>query len=269
MDSTETSAQELVRYEVDAGVAVVTLNRPDRLNALTDQMMDELLPAVFQRANDDPLVRVIVLTGAGSNFCSGGDVQQRITAVQQRLRETITDRQHDLGEFVIPLLKAEKPNIAAVDGVVAGGGLALALACDIRVASADVRMCAPFIRRGLVPDGGLTASLRSAIGYAAAIDICLTGREVGAEEALRIGLVQRVWSKDQWWEKTLELARQIASAPSQATLLTKRALSSGRAASIAGALVGESWFQSICMRDPDFEEGVASFLEKREPRFRE
>ena len=250
------------------GIAVLTLNRPERLNALTDAMMDELLPAACRRADHDPAVRVVVLKGAAGNFCSGGDVGQRITAVQRRLRETTLARQRDLGSFVIPLLSVAKPTIAAVDGVAAGGGLALALACDLRTASESARLCAPFIRRGLVPDGGLTASLTSAVGYAAAMDMCLTGRMVGSGEALGLGLVQRVWPADQWWANTLELARQIAGAPGQAALLTKRALSGGRQASTANALTTESWFQSICMRDPDFDEGVASFLEKRAPRFR-
>jgi 2-(1,2-epoxy-1,2-dihydrophenyl)acetyl-CoA isomerase len=264
-----TPAAEPVRYEVaDDGVAVITLNRPERLNALTDAMMDELLPAACREADADPRVRVVVIRGAGGNFCSGGDVGERVAVVKERLRETLDGRQRDLGQFALPLVQIEKPTIGALDGVVAGGGLALALACDLRAASETTRVYAPFIRRGLVPDGGITTSLVAAVGYAAALDMALTGRRVEAAEAHRLGLVQRLWDEDQWWPATLELAAQIAGAPAQATLLTKRALAGERAEQLRRALVAESWFQSICMRDPDFEEGIAAFLEKRPPRFR-
>jgi 2-(1,2-epoxy-1,2-dihydrophenyl)acetyl-CoA isomerase len=260
--------EEPVRYEVEDGVAIITLNRPERMNALTDAMMDELLPAACRRADADPGVQVVVFRGSGGNFCSGGDVKDRVAAVQQRLRETLDGRQSDLGVFALPLLEIEKPTIAALDGVVAGGGLSLSLACDLRVASETTRVYSPFIRRGLVPDGGVTAALVAAVGYAAALDIALTGRRVEAEEAHRLGLVQRLWSEAQWWQSSLDLARLIAEAPAQAALLTKRALGAGRATVVRDALVTESWFQSICMRDPDFEEGVRAFLEKRQPRFR-
>jgi 2-(1,2-epoxy-1,2-dihydrophenyl)acetyl-CoA isomerase len=262
-------AEDTVRYEVSDGVAVITLDRPSSLNALTDAMMDELLPAACRRADADPSVRVVVLTGAGENFCSGGDVEQRVAAVQRRLRDTLEDRQRDLGEFVLPLLSIEKPTIAAIDGVAAGGGLALALACDLRTAAESARFSAPFLLRGLVPDGGATVSLVGAVGYATAMDMALTGRPVTADEALRIGLVQRVWGRAQWWSRSLELAREMAALPHQAALLTKRALSGDREAVLRRALVTESWFQSICMRDPDFAEGIAAFLQKRPPRFRQ
>jgi 2-(1,2-epoxy-1,2-dihydrophenyl)acetyl-CoA isomerase len=260
---------EPVRYElVGDGIAVITLNRPERLNALTDAMMDELLPAACREADADPRARVVVLRGAGGNFCSGGDVGERVAVVQERLRETLDGRQRDLGEFALPPARIEKPTIGALDGVVAGGGLALALACDLRTASATTRVYAPFIRRGLVPDGGITISLVAAIGYAAALELALTGRRVEADEAQRLGLVQRLWSAEEWWPETLALAAQLAGAPAQAALLTKRALGGERADQLRRALVTESWFQSICMRDPDFEEGVNAFLEKRPPRFR-
>jgi 2-(1,2-epoxy-1,2-dihydrophenyl)acetyl-CoA isomerase len=261
--------EEPVRYEVDDGVAVITLDRPERLNALTDAMMDELLPAACRRADEDPRARVVILRGSGGNFCSGGDVEERVAVVKQRLLETLDRRQRDLGEFALPLLSIEKPTIAALDGVVAGGGLSLALACDLRTACATTRIYSPFIRRGLVPDGGVTAALVAAIGYAAALDVALTGRRVDAEEAYRLGLVQRLWDETEWWERSLELAARIAAAPAQAALLTKRALAADRATAVRGALVTESWFQSICMRDPDFEEGIRAFLEKRQPRFRQ
>jgi 2-(1,2-epoxy-1,2-dihydrophenyl)acetyl-CoA isomerase len=263
------SVAEPVRYEVvDNGVAVITLNRPERLNALTDAMMDELLPAACREADADPRARVVVLRGAGGNFCSGGDVGERVAVVQERLRETLVERQRDLGEFVLPLARIEKPTIGALDGVVAGGGLALALACDLRAASETTRIFAPFIRRGLVPDGGITTSLVAAVGYATAIDMALTGRGVEGAEAQRLGLVQRLWSEEEWWPATLELAARIAGGPAQAVLLTKRALAGERAERLRRALVAESWFQSICMRDPDFEEGVNAFLEKRPAQFR-
>jgi 2-(1,2-epoxy-1,2-dihydrophenyl)acetyl-CoA isomerase len=227
-----------------------------------------LLPEACRRADADPLARVVVLTGAGGNFCSGGDIQERIAAVQLRLRETLDVHQRDLGSFALPILNINKPTIAALDGVVAGGGLSLALACDLRTVSDRVRVCSPFILRGLVPDGGATASLVAAVGYATAMDMALTGRVVGGEEALRLGFAQRLFAADQWWTGSVELARGIAALPHQAAVLTKRALAAGRREAIAGALVDESWFQSICMRDPDFDEGVAAFLEKRPASFR-
>jgi len=259
---------EAVTYQVADGVALITLSRPERLNALTDEMMDDLLPDACRRADADPDVRVIVLTGEGGNFCAGGDLEQRVTAVRERLRATLEHDHPDLGRFVLPLLAVEKPTIAALEGVVAGGGLALALACDLRTARSDVRICSPFILRGLVPDGGATAALVAAVGYAAAIDMALTGRVIEGEEALRLGLIQRLWTGGPGPAKTLELARQIATLPRQATRLTKRALAADRYEAVRSALVTESWFQSICMRDPDFDEGVAAFLEKRPPQFR-
>jgi 2-(1,2-epoxy-1,2-dihydrophenyl)acetyl-CoA isomerase len=258
---------EQVIYQLIDGVAVITLNRPGRLNALTDAMMDELLPAACRRAEADDRVRVVVLTGADGNFCSGGDIQERISGVRARLTTRLEGLQRDLGSFVLPLSRITKPTIAALDGVTAGGGLALALACDLRTATENVRIIAPFIRRGLVPDGGVSQTLVAAVGYAAAFDIALTGRAVTGGEALRLGLAQRLWSAESWWAETMRLAAALAAMPCQASLLTKRALRAAAGHDPARALVTESWFQSICMRDPDFDEGVASFLEKRPPNF--
>ena len=269
MDKARPAGEEPIRYGVEHGVAVITLDRPARMNALTDTMMDELLPAACRRADQDPQARVVVIRGAGGNFCSGGDVGERVAVVKERLAATLEDRQRDLGSFVLPLLEIEKPTIAALDGVCAGGGLSLALCADLRVASPTARLYSPFISRGLVPDGGVTASLVAAVGYAAAIDIALTGRRVEAEEALRIGLVQRLFGEEEWWPETLELAHRIASGPMQAALLTKRAMAGERAAAVRQTLATESWFQSICMRDIDFAEGIDAFLEKRPPKFRQ
>ena len=250
------------------GVGIITLDRPERMNALSGVMMDELLPALCAEADRREDIRVVVLTGAGGNFCAGADVEERLTAVSRRLSETAEGQQPDLGQFVLPLLQIAKPTIAAVDGMAAGGGLALAMACDMRTASERARFCAPFVRRALVPDSGLTDVLVRAIGLGGAFDLCLTGRVVDSLEALGLGLIQRRFEDASWWESTLELAAAIAAGPQTATRLTKRALARGRREAVEDALLRESWFQSTCMRDPDFKEGVDSFLEKRPPRFR-
>jgi 2-(1,2-epoxy-1,2-dihydrophenyl)acetyl-CoA isomerase len=252
---------------IGGGVAVVTLDRPERLNALTDAMMDEQIPAVCAAAAADTSIRIVVVRGGGDNFCSGGDVGDRVAAVADQLVGESSEPPRELGRFVLPFLQMSKPVIAAVDGVAAGGGLAIALACDLRVASSRARFYAPFIRRGLVPDGGLTYTLLRALGWGRALDLCLTGRAVGGEEALQIGLVERCWPTETWWSQTLDLAESIASGPSRAMLLTKQAFMEARLENVSSALIRESWFQLACMRDPAFKEGIAAFLERRPPSF--
>lgn len=262
------SADQMHLDVVAEGVGALVLDRPDRMNALSTRMIDELLPSLCREADGRNDIQVLVVTGAGGNFCAGADVEERLTSVQQRLTREAEGRQPDLGAFVLPVLDVKKPTIAAVDGMAAGGGLALALACDIRVGSTRARFCAPFVRRALVPDSGLTETLIRAVGLGSALDLCLTGRVVEADEAARIGLVQRLHHEDEIWAETIDLAARIARGPQEAVRLTKRALVRGRREEVADALVRESWFQSSCMRDPDFAEGVSSFLEKRPPKFR-
>lgn len=256
-------------YERKDGIATITLNRPDRLNALGGTMGRDIEMAL-EDANSDSAVRVLIITGAGKGFCSGADLTT-LGGTSEQVGRGMVARSPTAGgirSFALQMQNFEKPIIAAVNGAAVGGGLSLALACDIRVASDRARFSQIFIRRGLVPDTGSTYFLSRVVGMARACEMVFTGDILDAETAKDYGLVSRVVPHDELMNEVGKLASRIASGPPTAMKLAKRALYRGATNDLASALEFEGYMQGVCFGTEDFKEGVAAFLEKREPKFK-
>ena len=218
---------ETLSVETTDGVCVITFNRPDSLNAINDGFTSELA-AALRSAEKDANVRVVVLTGAGRAFSSGQDLGDlKAKYVPGHVPALGDDLRHRYDPIVKKLRSMEKPVIAAVNGVAAGAGCSLALACDMRIASEHAAFIEVFVHVGLVPDSGSTWTLPRLVGLARAMELCCTGRKVGAEEAERIGLVNRVVPADELMTATMKLAGQLANLPCRAIGLTKRLLAVG------------------------------------------
>lgn len=253
--------------EKENGIAILTLNRPERLNAVS-MAMREGFPQVAKEVSQDDEVKVLIVTGAGRGFCSGADVaaqQSRLLGEIQITRSTLLE---PLAIWLLPLYRLNKPTIAAVNGIAAGIGLSTALMCDIVIASDQARFSAIWIRRALMPDGGATHLLPRIVGPAKALELMLTGDIIDAREAERIGMVNRVVPHDELMKEAKALATKFAKGPSIAMELTKRAVYKGLVNDIESQFDFESYGQNICYQTEDFKEGVNAFLEKREARFR-
>jgi enoyl-CoA hydratase/carnithine racemase len=255
---------EVVQKQFEDGVAIVTLNRPDRLNAWTVEMEQAYFAALDDCAAS-PEVRVIVVTGAGRGFCAGADMKdlQAIGAgeIDTEVREG--DRRLQSHPLSIP-----KPIVAAINGACAGLGLVQALMCDVRFAAAGAKLTTAFARRGLVAEHGISWILPRLIGPARALDLLLSGRVVLAEEALELGLVNRVHPPDALLEQAVDYAREIARSCSPASMATmKRQVYADLLGGLADATAEADRLMLASFNEPDFAEGVTSFLERRDPRF--
>lgn len=245
---------------------IITLNRPEKLNALNESMRGELLAALDSAAESD--ARAVIVTGAGRAFCSGGDIgymaELRSNNDVDRFRLLL-----ELGRRVIAKLRSmEKPVIAAVNGPAAGAGMNLALACDIRIASDRASFTASFTRIGLHPDWGGTYFLPRAIGLASANELIFSAATIDAHEAERIGLVNRVVSHEKLMPSVKELAAKIAENAPTAIALAKRSMQQNLHRDLESALAAEFEAQIRCFLSQDAEEGFAAFLEKRAPTFK-
>ena len=263
---------ESIILEVDEGVATLTLNRPDKLNALDPTILHEST-AVVQKLNADDEVKVLVITGAGRGFCSGADLTGAISGTS--LAQPDIGRRERLEPFVSfgwlvrHIDEFAKPAIAAINGIVAGAGLGIALACDIRIASESARFSSIFVRRGLVADCGTTFYLPRVVGVAKALEMMWTGDIIDAKEAERIGLVSRIVPADDLMKETKEFALRLARGPSVSIELQKRLTYEGlKTDSILSQMAQEDFAQHVCGQTEDVREGRASFIEKREPRFK-
>lgn len=254
-----------LHYQVEDGVAVLRLDRPERLNALTSAIADEQLPELCRRATDDPAVRVVVLTGTGQGFCAGADLGERISAITERADTAALRR--PLGAFVLAVWDIPKPVIAAVNGVAAGGGMSLAAVADLRVVAESARFVPAFAVRSLMADGGLTQTLPALVGRSRATEILLTGREVGAAEAMALGLADMVVPDADLMRETGALAARIAAGAPLAMSFTKRALQRSHTNDLPAQLEFESWGQRVCLNSQDFAEGREAFVAGRTPVF--
>jgi 2-(1,2-epoxy-1,2-dihydrophenyl)acetyl-CoA isomerase len=258
---------ETVLLRVEEGVAWITLNRPERLNAFAGTMRDDLYSAIA-RAASSPEVRVLVVTGAGRGFCTGADVEvmsdllARGDAASFRLLVEAGMR------VVRRLREVEQPVVAAVNGPAAGAGAALALACDFRIGSERASIGFTFNRIGLHPDWGATHTLPRLVGPGRAAELVMSGRMVEAPEAERIGLFERVVPADAFEAEVAKLAAELAAKPPLALRLAKRTLAEAAAADLDAALAAEGERQLRCFRSADAREGIAAFNEKRQPVFR-
>jgi 2-(1,2-epoxy-1,2-dihydrophenyl)acetyl-CoA isomerase len=255
-------------YEVKDGIATLTMNRPERLNALGDTLREDLQDAVT-RASDDPDVRVLVLTGAGKGFCSGGDVkamnERRESGAGRPVMEKVAPGRD---RTVQALRDAPKPVIAAVNGAAAGAGMNIALCCDLRLASTAAKFSQAFVRRGLHPDWGGTYFLPRIVGTAKACELIFTGEVIDAREALRLGIVSAVHPPDELMPAVRALARKIADGPPIAIRLAKRAIYHNLESDLRQSLEFETYAQNICYDTEDAAEGIRAFVEKRPPAFR-
>jgi len=259
---------ECLLYEVKDGIATLTLNRPDRLNALGGSLREDLHDAVTRSAAD-PEVRVMVITGAGKGFCSGGDVKAMGEAkAGQRERPLIEKIAPGRDRTLLAMREAPQPIIAAVNGAAAGAGMNLALGCDIRIASTAARFTQAFVKRGLHPDWGGTYFLPRAIGTAKACEMIFTGDVIDAAEAERLGIVSRVVVPEELMPTAYELARRIAAGPPVAIRLAKRSIYANSELDLRAALQVETMAQNICFETEDATEGIRAFGEKRAPTFK-
>ncbi len=255
----------LVETSAD-GVRTITLNRPERLNAVNPRLAAELPQALADAAADDA-TRVVVITGAGRGFCAGLDLSEPVGIGQGSVQERI-DPYHWVGNWVHGVTRCEKPVIAAVNGAAAGAGFGLTLACDIRIVSAGAKCTAGYVRRGLSPDAGVSWFLPRLIGMSRAMDILLTGRDITAEESLRIGLATMVLPDDEFAAGVQRYAAMLASGPPIALALTKRLVLGSADASLDAGLREEITHIKTCFATADVREAVAAFGEKRVPVFR-
>ncbi|HEX8693328.1 MAG TPA: enoyl-CoA hydratase-related protein [Longimicrobium sp.] len=263
----EAAESGLVLLRVEDGVAWITLNRPDRLNAFAGAMRDDLYEAI-DRADAEPAARVLVITGAGRGFCTGADVEV-MSDLLARGDDAAFERLVEAGMRVIRrLARVGKPVVAAVNGPAAGAGASLALACDVRIASERASIGITFNRIGLHPDWGATYFLPRLVGRGRAAELVLTGRMVEAEEALRIGLFERVVPADAFDEEVRKLALELAARPPLALAAAKRSLARSLDEPLDAMLAAERDAQMHCFRSADAREGIAAFNEKRRPVFR-
>ncbi len=255
---------EHILYTVENGIATLTLNRPQTLNAFNDAMTQETLDA-FKQAERDPAVRCIVFTGAGRGFSSGQDLAEMHSrgpgvSIGEHLR-------HGYHRLIKQLVKIEKPVIGAINGVAAGAGCSLALFTDFRIASEKASFMLAFSKIGLIPDSGLNWLLPRLIGYARAYQLALTAEKLPAATALAWGLVNVVAPEAEFAATVQQWAAQFAGGATRAYGLTKRGLYRSFAMDLDEALEYEAHLQDIAARSNDFKEGVQAFLEKRPAQF--
>jgi len=252
-----------LRVEADGAVATITFDRPDALNALTIPIKVALLDAL-RSIGEDRSIRAVILTGAGRAFCAGQDLAERDDPDAPPLDVELRERYNPIVRAIRAL---DQPVIAAVNGVAAGAGASLAFACDLRIASADARFVLAFGRIGLVPDSGATWFLPRLVGAARAAEIALVGDPIDADEALRIGLVDRVVPPDTLMAEARAMADRLAAGAPRALAMTKHALQRSWSIDLDAALEDEARLQGEAGATSDHAEGLAAFREKRPPRF--
>ena len=255
-------------YEQCDGIATILLNRPERLNAITFEVYRELTD-FFAKLRDQKDVRVVVITGAGRAFCSGGDVRDIIGELQGSDAEGLMDFTRLTCELIHNMRALPKPIIASINGTTAGAGACIALASDIRIAAEEAKIAFIFVKVGLAgTDMGATYLLPRVVGLAKATELLMTGDFISAQEAERIGLYNRVVPRGQLETATSEFAAKLAHGPALGLAKTKEMLNREMHMGFESALEAEAVAQALCMQHPDFAEAHAAFIEKRKPKFK-
>ncbi|MEO8208990.1 MAG: enoyl-CoA hydratase-related protein [bacterium] len=253
-----------ILFELSKDILKITLNRPDVYNAFNEEMLLELLDA-FKKANSDDSVRCVILTGAGKAFCSGQDLKD-FNEKKLTFKEALEQRYNPLIKLISGL---PKPVICALNGVAAGAGLSLALACDYRIAVESAFLIEVFINVGLVPDSGSSFFLPRLIGYARAFEMCAIGDKLSAVEAKEIGLVNKIVSNNNLLSKSADIvAKNFAGKPTKAIGMIKDLLNKSFESNLEQVLELESSYQEQAGNTQDFKEGIESFLEKRKSKFK-
>jgi len=255
-------AEKPMLVKVEDGVCWITLNRPGKLNSIIPEMLD-LLNDALDKAEEDRSVRCVVITGAGDRaFCAGADIAF-LGGLSSREAEAVSEKGH---QAFAKILSLSKPVIGAVNGYALGGGCELAAACDFRIASERARFGQPEINIGLIPGWGGTQILQRIVGIAKAKEMVMKGAMLTAEEALKVGLVNKVVSADRFEEEVRALAEALAEGPPLALAKAKRLMNLGFAVEEGMSAEAEAFGELFSTRD--FKEGVAAFSEKRKPRFK-
>jgi 2-(1,2-epoxy-1,2-dihydrophenyl)acetyl-CoA isomerase len=254
-----------VEYDLAEGVATITLARPDAMNSLTAETKTELREAV-QRARDDTAVRAVLLSGSGRAFCAGQDLREHAANLDagRGLAGTLEDH---YAPIVLALSRMAKPVVAAVNGVAAGAGLSLILACDLRIASEKASFATAFTKIGLAPDSGMSWTLQRLVGRAKALELLLLADPVRAAEALELGLVHRVVPPEDLDGAARQLATRLAAGPTVAYGAIKAGLEHAAATDLAGALAKEAELQKACAETADHVSATKAFLQKEQPVF--
>ncbi len=259
--------ENILLTEKKGNVGIITLNRPDKLNAFSDELTFRLQDALKEMEKDKD-VRAIVITGAGRGFCSGQDLQSRSISQEVGERPSLGDSiRRRYNPIVSKIRRMEKPIIAAVNGVAAGAGASLAFACDYRIASENSSFIQSFTKVGLVPDSGSTFMLPRLIGATKAFELMLSAEKLPAAEALKLNLINKVVAESDVMQEALALAEKLASGPTKAFGLTKRAVNRALFHDLEDLLEYEANLQEIAGRSDDFQEGVKAFVEKRTPAY--
>ncbi len=255
-------------HDADTGVAVITLDRPERLNALTFEVYRELRDT-FRLLDTEPGVRSIVITGSGKAFCSGGDVEDIIGPLFERDYRGLLEFTRNTGDLILAMLRCRRPIVGALNGTVAGAGAVIASACDIRIAAENAKIAFLFTKVGLSgADMGASWLLPRIVGHGRATELLMTGDFITAEEAYRIGLYNRVVPDESALDEALTMARRLAKGPSFGLEVTKMMLLREASMDVESALAAETEIQAACMEDPNFREAYEAFIAKRKPDFK-
>lgn len=257
------SDYKFLLFRKESGVATISLNRPDVYNALNDEITYELQDAFKAIAKDDS-IRVIVFTGEGKAFCAGQDLKATSGEGKRSFLESLHKRYNPI---IRAMRNLPKPIVCRLNGVAAGAGCSLALACDIIVASEEATLVEVFINIGLVPDSGSSFFLPRLVGMARAFELCSTGQKIKAKEAVEIGLINKAVPVDQLDAAINEYTGYYANAPTKAIGLIKKMLNKSASSSLEEMLEYEAYAQEIAGSSADYKEGVKAFLEKRKPLF--
>ena len=257
-----------ILFEKKEGVAVITLNRPERFNAFTTRMYREF-PKIIDNIRRDDEIRVMIITGSGKGFCAGSDVTDRLAdRLEKGKEENRFETLKQVGAIALDLVNFDKPIITAINGVAVGAGLSIPLISDIRIASEKARFGAVWVRVGLIPDVGATYFLPRIIGKDRALEMALSGDIIDAEEALKIGLITKLVPHDELMTESMGLAAKIAAGPAVAIELIKRGFQRSLNNDLLTQLDYESYAQGICRHTEDHKEGIRAFTEKRKPDFK-
>jgi 2-(1,2-epoxy-1,2-dihydrophenyl)acetyl-CoA isomerase len=264
----ENVSQNPLLIERRGKIAIMTMNRPASLNALNDELRDAF-PGACQELRNDDSVWAVIITGAGRGFCSGADLRSSREESEHPSRQERLDVYGWVGRLSMAIYRTlDKPTIAAVNGVSVGAGMSIALACDIRIGTPNTRFKTVFIERSLSPDTGMSFYLPRIVGYSRACDLVFTSRFVEADEAYRIGLLDRLVPADKLMDEALAVANQIAFWPPVAMQSARRVLQQSIESTLEEQLRNESFGLNLARRAPhDVQESRDSFLERRQPRF--
>jgi len=260
-------APKSFHFQIANGIAQIVLNRPDAYNALTFDVYRELTQCFADLQNEEQ-ARVVTITGSGKAFCSGGDVREIIGPLLDRDESKLLEFTRMTCELVWQMRSLLKPVIACLNGVTAGAGAILAMASDFRIAADNAKIAFLFVRVGLSgADMGACYVLPKIVGLTKATELLMTGDFISAEEALRIGFLNRICLREELEQVSVEFAARLASGPANGLAVTKQQLNSETLPRLREVLDAEATVQAKCMLHPDFKEGYSAFTEKRNPKF--